>query len=186
VTRLNRNVYLLLTVLPVASIFAARGAAAAYPERPVRMLVPLAAGGGMDIAARLFAQKLSAAWGQQVVVDNRPGSGGVVGTELAAKSAPDGSTLLWVSSSHAVLPSLYKNLPYDTVKDFSPVSMLVTYPFVLLAHPSVAAKNVSELLALAKAKPSQLSYSSSGSGSSAHLAAELLKSLSGVDVTHVP
>lgn len=161
-------------------------AAASYPDRPARMIVPLATGGGMDIVARLFAQKLSDNWGQQVVVDNRPGAGGVIGTELAAKAAPDGYTLVWVSSSHVVLPSVYKNLPYDTVRDFSTVSMLVTYPFILVAHPSVAAKNVNELIALARTKPAQLSYSSAGSGSTSHLAAELIKSLSAADITHVP
>lgn len=161
-------------------------AAASYPDRPVRMIVPLATGGGMDIVARLFAQKLSDNWGQQIVVDNRPGAGGVIGIELAAKAAPDGYTLAWVSSSYVVLPSLYKKLPYDTVKHFSPVSMLVTYPFILAAHPSVAAKNVNELIALAKSKSAPLSYSSAGSGSTSHLAAELLKSLSAADITHVP
>lgn len=161
-------------------------AAETYPQRPLRLIVPLATGGGMDIVSRLFAQKLSDNWGQQVVVDNRAGAGGVIGTELAARSAADGYTILWISSSHAVLPSLHKTLPYDAVKDFAPVSLLVTYPFVLVAHPSVAAKNVAELIAYAKDKPGQLRYSSAGNGSTSHLGAELLKSLSGTDIAHVP
>ena len=167
-------------------VLATGSAHAQYPERPIRMIVPLAAGGGGDFGARLFAQKLSEELNQQVVVDNRPGASGVIGADLAAKSVPDGYTILWVSSSHVVLPSLHKKLPYDTVKDFSAVSMLVTYPFVLVAHPSVAAKTVGELLAYAKANPGKLTYASSGSGSTAHLAAELLKSISGADITHVP
>lgn len=160
--------------------------ASAYPDRPVRMIVPLASGGGMDIVARLFAQKLSDTLKQQVVVDNRAGAGGVIGTELGAKATPNGYTLLWVSSSHAVLPALYKNLPYDPISDFSPVSLLVAYPFVLVAHSSLAANSVRELIAAAKSRPGGLSFASSGSGSTAHLAGELLKSLAAIDLTHIP
>lgn len=166
----------------------AAGAASvdSYPSRPVRMVVPLAAGGGTDIVSRLFAQRLSEAWGHQVVVDNRPGAGGIIGAEIAARAAPDGHTLVMVSSSHTVHPSMHKKLPYDTVKDFAPVTMLATYPFLLVAHPSVQAKGVSELIGWAKAKPGGLSYASSGPGSAAHLAAELFRSMSGADLTHVP
>jgi len=158
----------------------------AYPSRPVRFVVPLAAGGGTDIVARLFAQKLSQTWGQQVVIDNRPGAGGIIGAEIASRAAPDGYTLVMVSSSHTVHPSLHRKLPYDTVKDFSPVSMLVAYPFLLVTHPSVQAKNAKELIVLAKAKPGSVSYASSGPGSAAHLAAELFRSMSAADFTHVP
>jgi len=158
----------------------------AYPSRPVRFVVPLAAGGGTDIIARIFGQKLSEIWGQQVVVDNRPGAGGIIGAEIAAKAAPDGYTLVMVSSSHTVHPSMHRKLPYDTVNDFAPVSMLVTYPFLLVAHPSVQARSAKELIATAKARPGNLIYASSGPGSAAHLAAELFKSMSGANLTHVP
>ena len=158
----------------------------AYPSRPVRFVVPLAAGGGTDIVARLFAQKLSESWSQQVVVDNRPGAGGVIGADIASKAPPDGYTLVMISSSHTVHPSMYKKLPYDTVKDFDPVSLLVIYPFLFVVHPAVPAKNVKELIALAKSKPGTVTYASSGSGSAAHLAAELLRSMAGLDFTHIP
>ncbi len=148
--------------------------------------MPLAAGGGTDIVARQFAQKLSEAWGHQVVVDNRPGAGGIIGADIAAKAAPDGYTLAMVSSSHTVHPSMRAKLPYDTVNDFAPVSMLVTYPFLMVAHPSLQARNVKDLIALARAKPRGVSYASSGSGSAAHLAAELFKSMTDTDFTHVP
>ncbi len=157
-----------------------------YPSRPVRFVVPLAAGGGTDIVARIFAQKLSETWGQQVVVDNRPGAGGIIGAEIAAKGVPDGYTLVMVSSSHTVHPSMHRKLPYDTVNDFAPVSMLVTYPFLLVTHPGVQAKNAKELIATAKARPGSLTYASSGPGSAAHLAAELFRSMSGANLTHVP
>ena len=162
------------------------GAAAAYPDRPVRMIVPLATGGAIDNVARIFAQKLADLWGQQVVVDNRPGAGGVIGTELGAKAAPDGYTLITTSSSHAVLPSMYKKLPYDTARDFAPVTIVVAYPFVLAAHPAVPVASVSDLVAAAKKKPGGFTFASSGTGSTAHLGAELLKSLAAIDLTHVP
>jgi tripartite-type tricarboxylate transporter receptor subunit TctC len=158
----------------------------AYPTRPIRLVLPYAAGGGTDIGARLFTPKLAEAFGQQVVVDNRPGAGGVLGTELVAKALPDGYTLIMVGVSHSMLPSLHKKLPYDTVKDFAPVSMLITYPFLLVIHPSVPVKSVKELVALAKAKPGQINYASGGNGSPGHLAAELFKSVAGVNVVHVP
>lgn len=157
-----------------------------YPNRPVRFVVPLAAGGGTDIVARLFAQKLSESWNQQVVVDNRPGAGGVIGADIAAKAPPDGYTLVMISSSHTVHPSMYKNLPYDTVKDFAPVSMLVIYPLLVVAHPSVPAKTVKEIIALAKAKPGTVTFASGGSGSAAHLGAELFRSMAGIEMTHIP
>ncbi len=158
----------------------------AYPARPIRLIVPLATGGGTDIAARLFAQKLSERFGQQVVVDNRPGAGGVIGAELAAKATPDGYTFAVVSSSHTVHPAMHRKLPYDTVRDFAPVSLLVSYPFLLVARPSLPARSVGELIAAAKAAPQSISYASSGNGSAAHLAAELFKSLARIDILHVP
>jgi len=157
-----------------------------YPNRPIRFVVPFATGGGGDIVARLFGQKLADAFGQQVVIDNRPGAGGMIGAELAARASPDGYTLMMGSISHTVLPSMHKKLPYDIVKDFAPVSMLVSFPFLLLVHPALPAKSVTELIALAKAKPGQINYASGGNGSTAHMAAELFKSLTGINVVHVP
>ncbi|HEY4580402.1 MAG TPA: tripartite tricarboxylate transporter substrate binding protein [Candidatus Acidoferrales bacterium] len=148
--------------------------------------MPLATGGALDIASRLFGQKLADAFGQQVVIDNRPGAGGMIGAELAARASPDGYTLMMGSISHTVLPSMHKKLPYDIVKDFAPVSMLVSFPFLLLVHPALPAKSVTELIALAKAKPGQINYASGGNGSTAHMAAELFKSLTGINVVHVP
>ena len=157
----------------------------AYPNRPIRFILPYATGGGTDAAARLFGQKLSEAFGHQVVVDNRAGAGGIIGFELAAKALPDGYTLVMAAVNFTVLPSLHKKLPYDTVRDFAPVSLLVAYPHLLVVHPSVAVTSVKELLALAKAKPGQLNYASSGTGSVAHITAELFKSLAGVNLVHV-
>lgn len=177
--------------LAAVAVVAATAAAAAqaqpnYPNRPIRFVVPLAVGGALDIASRLFGQKLAESFGQQVVIDNRPGAGGIIGADIAAKSAPDGYTLMMASISHTVLPSMHKQLPYDIVKDFAPASQLVTFPFLLLVHPTVSAKSVKELVALAKAKPGQINYVSSGNGSTAHLNAELFKSLTGISAVHLP
>jgi len=157
-----------------------------YPNRPIRLVVTLAAGAGTDVAARLFAQKLTDAFGQQVVVDNRPGASGSIGTDLVAKASPDGYTIMTATTSHTSLPPLRKNLPYDIIKDFAPVSLLINYPLLLVVHPSVPAKSVKELIALAKAKPGQINYGSSGAGSAAHLNAELFKSETGINIVHVP
>ncbi len=165
---------------------AAAQTAQPYPARPIRFVVPLAVGGALDIASRLFGQKLAESFGQQIVIDNRPGAGGIIGADVAAKSAPDGYTLMMASISHTVLPSMHRKLPYDIVKDFSPTSLLVTFPFLLLVHPTVPATSLKELVALAKAKPGQINYVSSGNGSTAHLNAELFKSLTGVKLVHLP
>lgn len=157
-----------------------------YPARPIRIVVPSSPGGGLDITARVLAQKLTAAWGQSVVIDNRAGAGGTIGPDLVAKSAPDGHTLLIVSASFAVNPSVYPRLPYDSVKDFAPVILATTQPQVLVVHPSVAARSVKELVALAKARPGQLNYSSPGSGTLSQLTFELFKSTAGVNIVHVP
>ncbi len=157
-----------------------------FPNRSVRFVVPFAVGGALDIAARLFATKLVDSLGQQVVVDNRPGAGGIMGAEIAAKSAPDGHTLMMASISHTVLPSIHKNLSYDIVKDFVPTSLLVTFPFLLLTHPTLPVKSLKELITLAKTKPGQINYVSSGNGSTAHLNAELFKNLTGINVVHLP
>lgn len=157
-----------------------------YPNRPLRLVVAQSSGGGTDIAARLFGEKLGEALGERVVVDNRPGAGGIIGTELVASAAPNGYTLIMVSVNHTTLPSLHKTLPYDPIKDFSPISRLIAYPFLLAVHPSVPAKSVSELISVARAKPGQINYASGGNGSSAHLHAEVFKSLAGVKMVHVP
>ncbi|MPZ46511.1 MAG: tripartite tricarboxylate transporter substrate binding protein [Betaproteobacteria bacterium] len=157
----------------------------AYPERPLRLIVPFAPGGGTDILGRLIAQGLTEGLGQQVIADNRPGAGGNVGAELAARATSDGYNLVIVSASYAVNAAVYK-LSFDPVKDLTPVIQVASVPFVLLAHPSVPASNVQELLALAKKQPGKLNYASSGSGSSPHLAGELLGMRTGVKLVHVP
>jgi tripartite-type tricarboxylate transporter receptor subunit TctC len=169
-------------------MFAVSGAMAqAYPTKPVRMIVPFPAGGATDIVGRLVAQKLAEGWGQQVIVDNRGGAGGTIGSDVAAKSPPDGYTmLLGTSSTHAVAPSLYSKLPYDPVRDFSPVTLVATATILLAVHPSVPAQNVRELIALAKRQPNALSFASSGNGGISHLIGEQFKSTAGIQMLHVP
>jgi len=151
------------------------------------LIVPFSAGGGADIVARAIAQKLGDALAQQVVVDNRTGAAAIIGTELAAKSAPDGYTLiLGQTGPNSINPGLYERLPYDPLKDFAPITLATTYPYVLVVHPSIPAKTVKELIALAKAKPNQLSFASAGNGAANHLAAELFKSMAGIQMVHVP
>jgi tripartite-type tricarboxylate transporter receptor subunit TctC len=157
-----------------------------YPDRPVRVLVPFPAAGGTDILARLFLQKVTERLGANFVVDNRAGAGGTIGTEIVAKAPPDGYTVLICSSSHTINPSVYKKLGYDPIRDFAPITMLASGPGLLVVHPSVPATNVKELIAVAKAKPGQLIYASAGNGTPPHLAAELFKSMAGVDMVHIP
>jgi tripartite-type tricarboxylate transporter receptor subunit TctC len=156
-----------------------------YPNRPVRMLVPMAAGAGTDIGARILATKLSEALLQQVVVDNRAGASGIIGAEIGARAAPDGYTLLIVTISHSVHPSLHKKLPYDLMRDLVPVTLLLQYPFLLNVHPALPVKTVNDLIALAKARPGQLDYASNGVGGGAYLGAELFKSMARINLTHV-
>lgn len=157
-----------------------------YPSKTVRLVVPFAAGGSTDIMGRLIAQKLSALWGQQVVVDNRPGGSTVIGTDIVAKSAPDGHTLLVTPAPFTIVPSLMPKLPYDPAKDFEPITLINTTPLVIIVHPGVPAKNVKELIALAKARPGMLNFGSSGSGGSNHLAGELFNAMANVKIVHVP
>ena len=157
-----------------------------YPTRPVRFVVPYVPGGGVDFVGRTLAQKLSGSWGQQVIVDNRPGGGTNIGSELVARSAPDGYTLLVGGVPNTANVALYKKLPYDVVKDFAPVILLDTAPNVLAVHPSVPAKSVRELIALAKIRRGALTYASAGIGSSNHLSGELFRTMAGVDIVHVP
>jgi len=169
------------------AIASSAAVAQAYPVKPVRMVVPFPAGGATDIVGRLIAQKLSESWGQQVIVDNRGGAGGTIGSDIAAKSAPDGYTMLvGTSSTHAIAPSLYSKLPYDPVRDFAPVTLVASATILLAVHPSVPAKNVRDLIALAKRKPNALSFASSGNGGISHLIGEHFKSVGGIQMLHVP
>ncbi len=157
-----------------------------YPAKPVRMVIPIAAGGGTDIVGRLIAQKLAQAFGQQFIVDNRPGAGGIIGSDAVAKAAPDGYTVLLTPTSHTINPSIYSKLPYDTVKDFAPVALLVSVTTVFVAHPSLPARTVNEIVALAKSRPDQLSFGSAGNGHLFHLTGELFKTVAKIDIVHVP
>jgi len=161
--------------------------AQAYPTKPVRMVVPFPPGGSLDIAGRLIAQKLSEAWGQTVVVENKPGAGGNIGADLVAKSPPDGYTiLLGALSTHAVNPSLYKSMPYDAAKDFAPITLIAVTPNVLVVNASSPVNNVKEFIAYAKANPGKLSFGSGSNGSAGHLAGELFKVETGTDAVHIP
>jgi tripartite-type tricarboxylate transporter receptor subunit TctC len=181
--RYTRIVGLLLALACCASTDAL---AQAYPAKPVRLVLPFPPGGGTDVVGRLLAQKLGQALGQQLIVDNRAGAGGRIGTDLVAKSPPDGYTLLLATSSvMGTGPALYKKLPFDMPKDFAPVSLVAYTAYVLVTHPSVPAKSVKELVALAKSKPGRLTYASSGAGGAAHLSGELFSSMAGVKMIHV-
>lgn len=175
-----------LTAVPVAAQRPAADPAAGFPSRPIRMIVPFAPQGPNDQLARMVGIKLTEAWGQQVVVDNRPGAGTVIGTELAVRAPADGHTMLMISLSTAVNPVLRSKLPYDTARELQPLINLAVSPNILVTHPSVQAKNIAELLALAKAKPGEITYASGGTGAATHLAGELLANMGGVRMTHVP
>jgi tripartite-type tricarboxylate transporter receptor subunit TctC len=180
---------LLPLIVGVALIAAspARAQAQDYPNRPVTLVVPYAAGGGLDVLARMLAQKLTERLGKPFVVDNRPGAGTVIGANSVAKAAPDGYTiLLGTSSAFAINPTLHKSLPYDSAKDFIPVGLVSNAPFVLVVNPNEPVRSVAELIALAKSKPGQLSYGSAGPGAPSHLGMEILKSMTGMNVVHVP
>ena len=183
---LRRPVRTLLTCL----LFAAAGhvaAQATYPARSVRFIVPYPPGSGTDIVARMLGQKLAEGWGQQVLVDNRPGAGAIIGVDAIAKAAPDGYTIgIADNGPLAINPALYPKLPYNPLRDFAPVTLVANLPFILVVHPSVAANSVAELVALAKARPGQINYASVGNGSAVHLATELLKTRAGIDLLHVP
>lgn len=163
------------------------GAQTAYPSKPIRFVVPFTPGGSGDIFARPIAQKMSESMGQQVIVENRPGSGGVLGSEVVAKAAPDGYTMMMgLTANVAVNPALYAKLPYDPLRDFAPVTLVASAPYVLLVPVSLPAHNVKELIALARSKPGELAYVSLGSGSMGHLSGEMLASMAGVKLLHVP
>ena len=173
--------------LPLALILAAAGAQAQqYPARAVRLIVPFAAGGSTDIIARTVGQKLNEMWNQPVVIENRPGGSTVIGTELVARAAPDGYTMLVTPAPFTIVPSLIAKLPYDPAKDFEPITLINTTPLVVVVHPGVPAKSIKELIALAKSRPGALNFGSSGSGGYNHLAGELFNTMAGVKMVHIP
>ena len=173
-------------LLALALLLPCLAFAQAYPARPVRIIVPYPPGGATDVMARTVAQKLNESWQQAVVVENKPGASGSVGSEIVAKSVPDGYTLLVQGTQHAINLSLYKQLPYDTLRDFVPINYIASAPFLLVLHPSVPANTVAELIAYIKARPGGLNYGSSGVGGGAHLAGEIFKTAAGVQLTHIP
>ena len=184
-----------LTVLALCALFSLPGPRAAeaqtdaahYPSRPIRIIVPFPPGGATDIMGRTLGQKLTQRWGQQVIIDNRPGAGGNIAAELAARAAPDGHTLFFAASAQlAVNPNLYAKVPYDPIKNFAAVVLVGSGANIVVAHPSLSVRSLKELIALAKSKPGLLQYASPGSGSTAHLSAELLKIEAGIDIVHVP
>lgn len=176
----------LIAAASLAALAAATAAAQAYPERPIRVVIGFSAGSGVDVSTRVIGQKLNESWKQPVVADNRPGAGGTIAAHIVAGASPDGYTLLSISAAHVIAPSLYSKLPYDTLKDFAGITTTVSLPNVLVVSPSLGPKSVKDLIALAKAKPGQLLFSSGGVGSGTHFAAELFKSLAAIDVGHVP
>ena len=183
---MNRILRSACAALALALVATGASAQSPYPHRPIRIVVPSSPGGGLDFIARAVGQQLTAAWGQSVVIDNRAGAGGTIGPDLVAKAAPDGYTLLVVSASFAVNPSVYPKLPYDSIRDFAPVTLATSQPQVIVVHPAVAAKSLKDFVALAKAKPGQLNYSSPGGGTLSQLTFELFKSAAGVSIVHVP
>jgi len=173
-------------LVALATAIASPAGAQSYPTAPLRIVVPFVPGGGTDILARLIGQKLNEAWGQPVVVDNRPGAGGTVGTGLVAKATGDGHTMLIIPAGFAAYPSLYKRLPFDQTRDLAPVSRLASGPLVLVVHPSLPANSIKELIALGRKRPGEINFGSSGAGTLPHLSAELFNSLSGIRMVHIP
>lgn len=179
----RRLVLLLPALFVLASITPV--SAQSYPVKPVRMIIPFAPGGNTDIIGRVFAPKFSEALGQQVIIDNRGGAGSTIGTELAARAVPDGYTLLMVSAAHTINPAMIRKLPYDSVRDFAPISVIADVPTAFVVHPSLPAKNLKEFLAIARARPGEIFYSTAGRGTVGHLSAELLNSIGKVKLTAV-
>ena len=175
---------LLIATLPATHVHAQ--AQAAWPARAVRLIIPFSPGGAADVPARIVMQRLSEVLGQQIVIENRPGAGSTIGADVAAKSLPDGYTLFLISNTHFVSAALYRKLPYDSLDDFAPVTQISSAPNVLVVHPSLPARTVKELIALAKAKPRQVDYASSGNGGTQHLTGALFCKLAGIEMTHIP
>ena len=180
-----KNKYLKYFVSGLAVCASTASAQSNYPVKPIRMVIALAPGGGVDTSGRMLGQRFTDAWGQAVVSENRPGAGGTIATEAVARAAPDGYTLLMTSAGHAITPAMYK-LNFDAIKDFAPISLFVLSPSVLAVHPSVPVKTVKELISFAKARPKEILFSSSGNGSGQHLAMELLNRMAGIELVHVP
>lgn len=172
--------------LGVAFLLSGVAAAQSYPSKPIRLIVPYPPGGATDPIARQMAQKLSESMGQQIIIDNKPGAGTTIGADFVAKSPPDGYTMLLNSSAHAVTPHLYKNMPYDTLRDFAPITLLCHLHYVLVVNPQLPVNSIMELVAYAKARPGKLNYSSSGAGTATHLSMELLNSMAGMQMHHIP
>jgi tripartite-type tricarboxylate transporter receptor subunit TctC len=185
-TNIRRTFLASLALIGLGNAFGTAAAADAWPSKPITIIVPFSAGGTNDILARIVGQKLQAALGKPVIVDNRGGAGGTLGASLAARAAPDGHTFLMTAIAHAIAPSLYKGLTYELTRDFDPVGLIGTTPNLLIVHPSVPAQNVGELIAYAKANPGKVTFGSAGPGSTEHLAGELFRSMTGTQLTHVP
>lgn len=175
-----------VTIILTGLVAAGTAWAQSYPTKPVRMIVPFVPGGNTDIIGRVFAPKLSELLGQQIVVENRGGAGSVIGTEAVARAAPDGYMILMVSAAHTINPAMIKKLPYDSVKDFAPISIIADVPTAFVVHPSLPAKNVKEFIAIARLRPGEINYSTAGRGTVGHLAAELLGSMAKIKLVHVP
>ena len=177
---------LLTAITAVGTLLPATAHAQTYPTRAIRFVIPQSAGSATDTVARMIGTRLAEKFGQPVIHENRAGAGGIIGVEMTARAAPDGYTIAIVSATHAVNPSLRRNLPYDTIADFAPVTLATAQPYVMLAHPSLPARNVKELVALARARPGQINYASSGAGTLGHLGFELLKTTANINMVHVP
>jgi tripartite-type tricarboxylate transporter receptor subunit TctC len=173
-------------VVVAAALCSATAHGQSFPSRPIRYIVPQAPGGSSDTLARVITQRVGEGLGQQLVVDNRPGATGIIGAEVVARANPDGHTLLQVATSHATNPAMQAKLPYDSIRDFAPISLLSQQPNIWLVHPTTPVKNMKDLITYAKSKPGQLNFASSGTGGSQHLAGELLKGMTGIDMTHIP
>lgn len=186
-TMSNASTACLFAMLLIRTTGALAQQDAAYPVKPIRIIVPSAPGSGPDIMARAIGQKLNESLGQPIVVDDKPGAGGIIGSEAAAKSAPDGYTLIMANAgSHAVNASLYAKLPYDPVKDFAPITLVAVAPNILIVHPTLPARTAKDLIALARTRPGELTFGSGGNGSTAHLSGELFRTMAGINVVHIP
>ena len=183
--RVNKTLLCIALAFGVAEVHAQSDTN--YPSKPIRMIVPSAPGSGPDIMARAIGQKLTEALGQAIVIDDKPGAGGIIGSEAAAKAPPDGYTLIMSNAgAHTVNPGLYAKLPYDPVKDFAPVTLVALAPNILIVHPTLPVRNVKDLIALATAKPGELTFGSGGNGSTAHLSGEMFKPMAGINIVHIP
>ena len=183
--RVNKTLLCIALAFGVAEVHAQSDTN--YPSKPIRMIVPSAPGSGPDIMARAIGQKLTEALGQAIVIDDKPGAGGIIGSEAAAKAPPDGYTLIMSNAgAHTVNPGLYAKLPYDPVKDFAPVTLVALAPNILIVHPTLPVRNVKDLIALATAKPGELTFGSGGNGSTAHLSGEMFKTMAGINIVHIP